>query len=125
MSISLQGFQEAYATFYAPADAGTEDSTFVPGTLVTLGEGYVVDTPADGGLFAGVLTHMDEDGCALVQLKGYVRVPYSGTAPAYGYTALCSDASGKVRAPAQSAAGRYVLVCDVDAATRTAGIILL
>ena len=120
MSISLQGFQEAYVTLLAP-----DQSPPTPGTVITMKEGMVVATPEDAGLFAGVLTHLDEDGCALVQLKGYVKVPYTGTAPAYGYTPLCSDATGKVKTPAAQAAGRYVLVCDLDTENQMAGIILL
>ncbi len=110
MNISLQGFDCKYATFRHSGDPS-------PGTLVNL----VADGTAAqaDGPFAGVLISK-HGGNALVQLSGYAKVAFTGTAPGYGYLSVAADEG--VLTAAES--GRPVLVADVDAVAGTAGIIL-
>ena len=65
--------------------------------------------------------HHVRNGYAAVQLKGYVRVPYSGTAPTVGFVKLKAS-DGKAVVDASN--GREYLVIDVDTTAGTAGIIL-
>ncbi|MEA4946652.1 MAG: hypothetical protein VB058_03705 [Oscillospiraceae bacterium] len=65
---------------------------------------------------------VDADLCmATVKLDGFVTVPYTGAAPAVGFSALSADAAGGVRV---NAAGREYLVLEVDTAAKTVGFIL-
>ena len=50
-------------------------------------------------------------GYAGVQVKGFVKTPYSGTAPALGYTALAADGNGGVKA---APSGPLRLVLELD-----------
>ena len=75
---------------------------------------------ADGDDFCGVADTVRSGLCGVV-LRGFVTLPYTGTAPALGYTALAADAAGGVKA-AQS--GRKHLVAQVDTVKKTVGLFL-
>ena len=75
---------------------------------------------AAGKAFCGAAVNV-RDGFAAVQLAGYVRLPYTGTTPVVGYQTLAGDGAGKIKA---DAAGRSVLVVDVDASAAVCGVIL-
>jgi len=74
--------------------------------------------PCSGGEdFCGTVCSVGRDGkvCSVV-LGGLVRLPFSGTAPGLGWTALAADGQGGVTA----GSGREYLVVDVDEAGKTA-----
>lgn len=52
-----------------------------------------------GDKFLGVVEAVN-DATAAVQVEGFVTVPYSGTKPACGYTALSANGAGGVKADA-------------------------
>ena len=113
MDISLNGFLENAATFAAAE--GT-----VPGIPVKLTANGSVGPCAAGDGFCGVALNV-RGGYASVQLRGYVVLSYSGTAPAPGWQGLLAAADGKVEA---DASGHAFLVTDVDTAAQTCGMIL-
>lgn len=113
MNISLLGLGETTATF--EAEAGVTAGMPVKMT----GDGRVGPC-ALKDKFCGVAVST-RGGYAAVQVAGYARVPYSGTAPAVGYQTLNGAGDGTVQA---EATGRSLLVTDVDTAAKTCGILL-
>ncbi len=114
MELSFNGFGENAATF--TANPGV--SAGIPVKMT--GNGTVGACNA-GDSFCGVTLGV-RNGYAAVQLAGYTRLSYSGTAPAVGWQNIFAAADGK----AQSAAtgGRQMLVLDVDETSKTFGVIL-
>jgi hypothetical protein len=114
MKISLNGCGENVATFEA-------ESGVTAGMPVKMTDNGTVGACADKDHFCGVAVSV-RGGFAAVQLGGYVQVPYSGSAaPMVGYQTLSGTADGKVQA---EAAGRSILVTDVNSAAQFCGIIL-
>lgn len=114
MKISLNGCGETVATF--EADAGV-----TAGIPVKLTGNGLVGPCAAKDAFCGVTLSV-RGGFAAVQLKGYVTVPYSGTAvPAVGYQTLNGAGDGKIQV---EGTGRSILVTDVDTTAQTCGILL-
>ncbi len=114
MNVSLNGFREAAVTFET-------DEKLSPGTPVKLTANGTAGSCADGDVFCGAVENA-RCGYAAVQLSGYVRLPFSGTAPEVGYQMLCAAADGKIKTAATG--GRSLLVTDVDQAAQTCGVIL-
>jgi hypothetical protein len=114
MELSFSGFGENGATF-AAQDGVT------PGAPVKMTANGTVGACAAGDNFCGVALNT-RGGYAAVQLSGYVRLPYDGTAPAVGWQALSAAAGGKVQTAVTG--GRQMLVLDADAASKTCGVIL-
>lgn len=114
MELSFSGFGENAATF-AAQDGVT------PGMPVKMTANGTVGACAAGDDFCGMALNIRE-GCAAVQLAGYVRLPYDGTAPVVGWQALSAAAGGKIQTA--STGGRKLLVVDVDGAAKTCGVIL-
>lgn len=101
-------------------EVGIETVTF-PNKRATEGKLVKITTDgtencADGDKFAG-LVHTAEPMYASVQLHGFVTVPYSGTAPSYGFVNLLADGTGGVKV---GSTGRSHLVVNVN---RTAGTV--
>ncbi len=114
MKISLNGCGENVATFEV-------DSGVTAGMPVKMIGNGIVGACAAKDRFCGVAISV-RGGFAAVQLGGYVQLPYSGTtAPAVGYQTLSGTDDGKVQA---EAAGRSILVTDVDTTAKTCGILL-
>lgn len=113
MELSFMGYGEKAATF-AAADG------VMAGMPVKLTADGTVGPCAAGDLFCGAALNV-RGGYAAVQLAGYMRLPYDGTAPEAGYQSLAAAATGKI---AVNAAGRSLLVIDVDTAAKTCGLIL-
>ncbi|NLG93036.1 MAG: hypothetical protein GX485_05720 [Clostridiales bacterium] len=113
MKISLNGFGEAVATFEA-------ESGVTAGAPVKMVGNGVVGGCAEKEGFCGVAVSL-RGGYAAVQLRGYVVLPYAGTAPAVGYQTLSAAGGGKVQV---DSTGRSLLVTDVDTTAQTCGIIL-
>ncbi len=109
----FDGFDRKEVTLSATKDV-------VKGKPVEFMDSYTVDRVIDGHIFVGVCTHVD-NYIASVQLKGYAKVEYTGTAPQCGYVKLTGNGNGGVKVDDN---GRYVLVTDVDTENGTCGIIL-
>ncbi|MCR4924728.1 MAG: hypothetical protein K5917_00405 [Clostridiales bacterium] len=114
MKVSFNGFNETNATF--------ETATALDkGALVKMSSNGKVAACTEDDKFIGVVIH-SEDDVATVQLNGYIRVAYSGTAPSVGYAKLLADTTGKK--VSVDADGREYLVIDVDTTNSFVGIIL-
>ena len=62
---------------------------------------------------------------AAVRTSGYVKMTYTGTAPAVGYAALAATGAASVKADTASpAVGGEHLVIDVDTTAKTVGFML-
>jgi hypothetical protein len=113
MNISLNGFGENTATFEAVTGV-------IAGMPVKMTANGTVGPCAQNDKFCGVVVNV-RGGFAAVQVFGYVRVQYSGAAPAVGYQTLNGAGDGTVQV---EATGRSLLVTDVDEMAKTCGIIL-
>ena len=67
-----------------------------------------------GGKFCGVVEAV-ENGMAAVQVEGFVKAKYAGTAPSVGYANLAATGNGGVSANAN---GDSYLVVAVDTANK-------
>lgn len=107
--VSFEGIGQWAATFACGA--------VETGQAVKIGGNGLAAACSDGDSFCGAVAHVARDGSACsVILGGMVRLPYSGAAPALGWTGLAADGAGGVKA---SAGGRTYLVADVDEAGKT------
>lgn len=113
MKISFNGVGETVATFEAAEGVAA-------GMPVKVTGDGAVGPCAAGDKFCGVAVSV-RGGYAAVQLSGYARVPYSGTAPTAGYRTLAGAGDGAVKT---DAAGRELLVGDADPVSKTCGIFL-
>ena len=110
--ISYKGFNEKHLTFKA-------SGSLTAGMAVKVSANGTVAKCADGDAFCGVVTSVRGD-IAVVQVSGYVRMPYSGTtAPALGVTTLAADANGGVK----SAKGVNVKILELDPTNGVCGFI--
>lgn len=114
MSVSLNGFSEAIITLKITESAAKGAPVSISASLTAAPSG--VDEP-----FAGFLSATPKGGCAGVQVTGYLEAPYSGAAPALGYTALSADGNGGVKT---ASSGPLRLVLKIDEANKTVGFIL-
>ena len=113
MNVSFSGFNEKSTTFICSQDVEA-------GKVVKVTENGTVSSCENGDDFCGVVTDVRGD-CATVQLTGYIRMPYSGSAPALGYTGLAADGNGGIVA---SENGKVYLVTDLDKTDNTIGFML-
>ena len=114
MNISFKGIGDQYVTFAA---AETADL----GAVCKISANGTVDKCAADDAFCGVIAEL-RFGMAGVRMGGYVELPYTGTAPALGYTALAADGEGGVKVPEKG--GQPYLVISVDTETQTVGLFL-
>jgi len=114
MNISFEGIGQNVVTFMCEDDA-------VGGCTVKVSSDKTAAKCADGDIFTGVACHNAENGAAAVVINGYVTVPYTGAAPAYGYVTVAADANGGVKA---ASVGRNVIVCEVDTANALVGMFI-
>lgn len=115
MKVSFEGIGETVVTF---CNDSTKEAS-AGGTVKMSGSGEVCAC-SDGDRFAGVAVSAGDDFAA-VQMGGYIKIAYTGTAPDVGYVNLVSDGSGSVKTG--SSGGEY-LVVDVDTAGGKVGFIL-
>lgn len=101
--ISNRGFDQGNITFYVNPDmkAGDPVTMYATNTCVTA---------KDGDKFIGVLYHSRET-LGSVQVRGYVRLPYTGNDPQLGFDNLVANGEGGVRVADD---GRTVAVIGVD-----------
>ncbi len=101
MNISFAGYQENVLTFECT-------NTVAKGDLVKMSASGKVTKAAANDTFVGVCVSVN-DGCAAVQLNGYVEMPKSGTV-SVGYNKLAAAASGVKTA--ESGIDRLVIFSD-------------
>jgi len=103
MKNSYEGIGQWAATFAC--------SDIAEGQVVKISGNGEVAPCADGDKFCGVVISVGRDGkaCA-VAMGGMVTVPYTGAAPALGWSGLAGDGNGGIKA----ADGHDYLVVDVD-----------
>lgn len=114
MKVSFSGYDEKVVTFEA-------DGSVSAGSLVKITANGTVSACSAKESFCGVALSV-RGGCAAVQLGGYAgNVPYTGTGMAVGYKTIAAAAGDKVTV---DAAGRTLLVTDVNPDASTCGFIL-
>lgn len=112
MSVSFEGVGQVCATFLG--------GKLTEGEVVKVTENGTVGTCAADDGFCGVAICCKDDACT-VQVRGFVTVGYSGTAPGMGWRTLAADGKGGVKA---AEGGVNCLVTDVDAAVKTVTMML-
>lgn len=110
--ITFDSIHETYVTFNA-------EENLDAGQVCKISDDSAVGPCAAGDDFCG-LARQVRCGLAGVVLSGYVEVPYSGTAPALGSTALCADGDGGVKAGGE----KEYLVVSVDTTLQTVGFFM-
>mgnify|MGYP000862496032 FL=1 len=115
MSISFGGIGEYAATFHNSSSAPA-----VAGKAVKISGNGEVSACSAGDNIAGVCISAGAQFAA-VQLRGFVKLPYSGAAPNLGYCRLSADSGGGVKT---DSSGREYLVVEVDTSAKTAGLFL-
>lgn len=115
MSVSFDGVGQVCATFLG---GGLSE-----GQVVKLSGNGTVGTCSSGESFCGVALCCKSDACT-VQVRGFVTVGYTGTAPTVGRAALCADGAGGVKTPATDDDSTSCLVADVNLTAKTVTILL-
>ena len=116
MKVSFEGIDEKVVTFY-----NNSTSPAAAGEVVKISGNGEVSACSAGDRICGVCLAADEDHAA-VQMGGYMKLDYSGTAPAAGYATLAADGMGGVKGV--STGGATYLVIDVDSSDAMVGIML-
>ena len=112
MSVSLKGYNQNGVTLIA-ADS------LKKGDLVKISANSTAAPCALGNIPCGICINTDGK-YACVQLGGYAKVKYSGTAPALGNAVVAADGNGGVKT---ATTGMSVLVVSVNTADTTAEIV--
>ena len=107
MNVSFEGLENAVVTF--------QEEQVTAGYPVSMRSGATVGNAAAGAAPVGV---------ALNVRGGFAALPYSGSAPELGWTALTADGSGGVKIPGSGEKGRECLVVQVDSKEKTVGLFL-
>ena len=115
MKVSFEGIGENIVTFY-----NSKASSATAGVPVKMSGACETAKCVDGERFFGVAVAGDSEFAA-VQTKGYVEMPYSGTAPGVGFGKRAADTKGGVKTDAN---GGEFLIVDVDATNSVVGFIL-
>lgn len=119
MNVSFDGIGEVVATFTVKS---TDISTLKPGHAVTFTNSGEVGFGTSTSAPCGVVFSVSEDGFAAVQVGGFARVPYTGTAPSTGRASFNLDGKGAISVA--SSGGVSLPVAAVDSTTQTAVVIL-
>lgn len=113
MGISFQGIGQQAASFFA-------NKVMDAGSVCKVSSNNGVTTCVAGENFCGVAGNT-RAGVVHVTLKGYVTVPYTGTAPKVGWCALAANGNGGVKT---LEGAREYLVTDVNVTESTVGFFL-
>lgn len=108
MSISFDGIGHRSVTFPV--------GTCTVGFPCKLDTEETVSNCAASGKFLGVVEEV-KGGYAGVQLHGFVTLPYTGTAPTVGFTALSANGTGGVKVDTTN--GKTYLVVHVNKTATT------
>lgn len=115
MSVAFQGIETLVVTFR------TEGVT--AGKPAAMSANETVTDAADATAPVGLVLNQ-RGKLAAVQVKGFARMPYSGTAPGLGFVSLVADGQGGLRTAASSESGRSCLVVQVDETNHEVGVFL-
>lgn len=115
MSVAFHGTEETVLSF--------EAQEVTNGWPVVIAQNNQVGDAKDGGELAGVALDV-RMGYAAVQMKGYVELPYSGTAPGLGWNSFVANGTGGLRLAATGETGRRCLVVNLETVDKTAGLYL-
>ena len=115
MNVSFEGLENAVVPFL--------EEQVTAGYPVSMRSDATVGNAAAGTAPVGVALNV-RGGCAAVQIRGFAALPYSGSAPDLGWTALTADGSGGVKVPGSGEKGRECLVVQVDSQEKTVGLFL-
>ena len=107
MSVAFDGIGSLAVTFRCSGQVEA-------GTPVVLSDNETVAAATAGKAPAGVALHQ----------QGYVKLPYTGTAPALGQQVLVADGSKGVKTAGSGETGRTCLVVRVDTEAGTVGLFL-
>ena len=113
MAISFESIGQKCITLQVTGDLAA-------GEPCTISASSTVKASAAGEHFCGVATGV-RGGFAGVIVEGFVTLPYTGAAPACGYTKLSAAGSGKVKA---DTSGTEYGVFAVDTADKTVTFLL-
>lgn len=91
------------------------------GIPVVVGENSEVSKAAADKDFIGVAVSANGEFAGVI-LNGYTELPYTGTAPAFGFCALAANGTGGVKTSTSS--NHIVKVIKVDTVNKTVGFIL-
>ena len=112
-SISMQGIGAQYLS-------AKKGATGTVGYPCHFSASSTVVNTARNGTLVGVIVGV-RGSLVAVRYRGFVTLPYSGSAPSIGYSILVADGSGGVKT-AQS--GVSYLVASVDSSAKTVCILL-
>lgn len=113
MKTAFHGLGQCLATF--ETDSAASDRGKV---CKMAGGGKIAVAATAGEGFCGVISDV-RGGAAAVQLRGYVEVAYTGTAPSCGWAILAADGAGGVKT---AESGHEFLVVNVDSEAGTVGL---
>lgn len=108
MNVSFNGFNEKVLTF----KCAEEITKLYP---VKISDNATVSICNEDEAFTGICLDSDKEN-ATVQMSGYVKTTYSGSAPVLGINALACDAAGSVK---QKSGATPCTVLAVNAADST------
>lgn len=116
MAVAFNGMESLVVTFQAGA--------ITAGNFAAMSENDTVkDAPAGTAPVGLALNKRGEH--AAVQIRGYVKCKYSGSAaPALGWNQLVADGSGGLCLAESGKTGRVCLVVHVDTTNKTMGLFL-
>ena len=109
MDISFEGIGQTIATFYC-----SDEIEY--GTPVKLSGNAAVAACTEGDAFNGVAAAAADGGIVPVIMRGFIKLPYTGTAPTAGTGVIAADGKGGVKT---ASAGRSLTIIDVDKTNST------
>lgn len=112
MTFSYEGIGTLCATFAAQGDVEKNSP-------VKITANGTVTKCSDGDAFIGIVSSC-RGGIATVQLKGFVRLPYTDPAPSVGYQCLTAAKTGVKTGDGTD----KVLITNVDTAKKTVEFML-
>lgn len=115
MNVSFDGVGQVCATFLG--------SNLKEGQAVKLSGSGSVAACGDGESFCGAALYCRDDACT-VQVRGFMTLGYTGTAPSAGPAELCGNGEGGVKSAGKDDARTGCLVVDVDTAAKSVTIML-
>ena len=121
MELSFAGIGQVACTFQTEAQEEEDTVKLAVGHVVALTAANTVGLGTAGAAPCGVILALEKDQTATVQVDGFAKVAYSGSAaPTVGWGSLGVDGSGGVQVT--STGGRTMLIVQVDTAAKTAVI---
>lgn len=112
--VSFKGFDEKILTF--------KNGGISTGYPVCVNADSSVHDAGASAEFIGICFDRNSNEYVNVQVSGYIELPYTGSAPATGYTALVSDGNGGIKV---LSSGKVLYkVIKVDTVNKIVGIIL-